>query len=298
MIIKIFNNNNQFSIFRISLGFYLFYHFFSFFWDQEHVFSINGPIQSNYKFLPFALFPNIIDFITTDAYLKIFWLIMCLLSLLLILGLFRRFICIPLWFGWACFFNFNTLVINPASSVVGWLILFTALVPTGEPLSWQSKPKTTLKSDWQLSSVAIFSLWIFLGYTMSVSGVQKIISSDTWVDGSTLYRIIHDYPLTRVNLFTDFTKIIPAYVLKFLTWIFLMTEALFLPLVFFKYTRIFIWFLSAFMLLSSMLIIDFTPIPIGILLCYILLFDPKWIPTLMTYSPFRSRTNPSTQSSR
>lgn len=263
---------NSFVIFRISLGLYLFYHFFSFFYDQEHVFSLNGPIQYNYKFLPFLWFPNIINFVTDDTSLKIFWLIMCLCSLMLTAGLFRRWICWPMWYAWACFFNFNTLVINPASSVVGWLILYTALIPSGEPFSF-SFGKRNSQNKWELSPVAKYVVWIFLGYTMSVSGIQKILASDTWIEGSTLFRIIHDYPLTRINFFTDFAKIIPTGLLKITTWIFLLTEALFLPMIFFKMGRVLIWILSAFMLVSSMLIIDFAPIPTGILLCHILLFE-------------------------
>lgn len=280
---------NTFVVFRISLGLYLFYHFFSFFYDQEHVFSLNGPIQNNYKFLPFIWFPNIINFVTDDTSLKLFWLLMCLFSLMLVVGLFRRWVCWPMWYAWACFFNFNTLVINPASSVVGWLILFAALIPSGEPLSFVFKKKK-LQEEWQLSQSAVFAVWIFLGYTMSVSGIQKILSSDTWIEGSTLFRIVHDYPLTRLNFVTDFAKIIPASLLKILTWIFLLTEALFLPLIFFKQSRTWIWLLSAFMLVSSLMIIDFAPIPLGILLCHILLITPDLFPqkikdSLLTKTP-------------
>lgn len=273
---KFIERLDQFSVFRILLGGYLFYHFFSFFNDQEHVFSTLGPIQKNYQFLPFVWFPNIIDYVFEDTYLKAFFLLMCFFSIFLIFGFLRIWFCIGLWYGWACFFNFNTLVINPASSVVGWLILFTAMVPAGEPLSFSNYKN----HNWKLSPIAVSCVWIFIGYTMSVSGVQKLLTSETWLEGSTLYRIIHDYPLTRVYFFTDWLKTIPQNLLKILTWIFLLVEILFLPSIFFKSTRIIIWFCSAFMLSSSLLIIDFSPIPLGILLCHVLIFDKSWIPSL------------------
>ena len=95
-----------------------------------------------------------------------------LCSVLLSLGIGRRWVALFLWVIWLSLFNRNPFIGNPSIPFIGVALLLMAALPSGEPLA-QRKPEI----DWHVPNwVAHAGLTLLmLGYT--VSGLHKLTAS-------------------------------------------------------------------------------------------------------------------------
>ena len=125
----------QFTIFRIVFGLYLALHFAGLAPWAAEMFGARGIIPDPSLNPTYGLFPNPLNLDLPDSFVTGFTWVLAGLSLLFAAGIWRRGVSLLLWFGWACLFHRNNLILNPSIPLVGLLLLLCALRPPGEPWS-------------------------------------------------------------------------------------------------------------------------------------------------------------------
>ena len=200
----------QFAIFRICFGVYLLIHFVQLIPYGKELFSREGVLADPSLNLTYRLFPNVLEYFDAPGFVTVFLWVLVGLSLVFILGAGRRWSAILLWYGWACLFNRNNFINNPSLAYVGLLLLYSALVPKGEPLSLSKK-----NQDWVFPSGIFWSAWFLLAIGYSFSGYTKLFSP-SWVDGTALHHLVMN-PLARPGIFRDGLLGLPAVGIKLLT---------------------------------------------------------------------------------
>lgn len=233
---KLFNAEKygpwQFSIFRIIFGTYLTVHFATLIPYAQEVFGPDGMISDPSQIPTHKIFPNVLNLLSSDFSLQGFLILMTVLSLAYTVGFARQAISLVLWYGWACLFNRNIFIANPSIPYVGWLLLATTVIRSGEPLSvWpkQNRP-------WQMNPWIFNGAWwlLIIGYTFS--GVHKAMA-ESWQNGKALIYVL-ELPTTRDWWPKDVLLQLPEIFLRSMSWGTLALEILFLPLCLYKKTRV------------------------------------------------------------
>ena len=109
----------QFALFRIALGTDPAIHFAQLIPYGAELFSHRGMLADARINLTAGIFPNPLAHWDSPACVTVFLGALTILSLALALGVYRRSAAILLWFGWACLFNRNNLIINPSIPYIG-----------------------------------------------------------------------------------------------------------------------------------------------------------------------------------
>ncbi len=120
----------QFSIFRIYLGFYLLFTIVTSIPSSVDIWSNEGIIPRSETNLTYGVFPNILNHYDAPHQIKVFIVILSLLSFLFMLGYARQWISFLLWYGWACLLNRNNLIFNPSIPYIVWLLLACCFIPS------------------------------------------------------------------------------------------------------------------------------------------------------------------------
>lgn len=263
----------QFAAFRILFGIYLTVHFAYLIPYGGELFSREGVLpQANLNFT-FGILPNPLEHFDSPAFVTGFLLTLTLLAVALMIGFCRRTAALLLWFGWACLFNRNNLIINPGIPYVGLLLWFCALLPPGEPLSVRSRGAS---GRWEFPAGIYWAAWLLLAVGYTFSGCVKL-SSPSWVDGSAMLHLLNN-PLARPGWFRDLSLAAPADALKLLTWVALAGEILFLPLSLARRGRLVAWLWMLAMHLGILLVVDFADLTCGMVMIHLFTFDPDWLP--------------------
>lgn len=266
----------QFALFRIVFGFYLLQHFVLLLpWGGE-LFSAAGVLPRPEVNATHGLWPN--PLATTwggsPAFVTFFLVALCGLSLLFLLGVFRRPAALLLWFGWACLFNRNNLISNPSLPYVGLILLACVLVPEGEPLRFSRR--ASAPSDWFFPAWLFHGVWFLMAAGYTFSGLVKL-GSPSWIDG-TAFRHLIDNPLARPGAIRDLYLGFPDWLLALHTWAVLALEILFLPLALWKSGRWAAWSLMLAMHLGIIVMVDFADLSFGMVMLHVFTFDPDWLP--------------------
>ena len=261
----------QFTIFRIVFGLYLFVHFVGLLPAAAELFGARGIIPDPALNLTFGLFPNPLNLDLPDGVVTGFVAMLAIFSLLFAAGIWRRTIAIVLWFGWACLFHRNNLILNPSIPYVGLILLLCALIPPGEPLS-----RGKAKQPWFMPLWVFRTAWILMAAGYTFSGYTKLFSP-SWTDGTAL-RFLLENPLARPGLPRDWMLALPGGLLALATWSVLLAELLFAPLALWKKSRPWIWLAMVLLHLGIILMVDFADLSIGMLMIHLFTFDPAWFP--------------------
>lgn len=246
------------------MGIYLAVHFLHLLpWSFE-VFGRNGLMKEPSLNGTYFLFPNILNLLNSSELLvQMFLILLAIAALILASGRFVLGASLTLWYGWACLFNSNNLILNPTLPYIGWLLLAVGYMST--------RPNHIHK---EIYTVA----WFLLAVGYSVSGWAKLMSP-SWQDGSALIKIINN-PLARDYFFRDFLAALPPSLWKTLTWFTVGLELLFLPLSFFKSARFWIWTGMVALHLGILLVVSFADLTIGILIVHLFTIDYAWFQKL------------------
>lgn len=263
----------QFAFFRIVFGLYLFVHFAQLIPWAGELFSRTGMLGDARLNFTHGILPNPLEHWDTPAFATGFIAVLTLLAGLFTLGIARRTTALLLWFGWACLFNRNNLILNPGLPYVGLLLLLCALVPLGEPWSLGSRPAAP---EWKLPAMIYWVAWwlLMLGYT--ASGLWKL-DSPSWLDGSALHHLLTN-PLARPNFLRSLLLDLPPLCLQLLTWLALAGEILALPLALFRRTRWLAWTWMLAMHLGLLCVVDFADLTLGLVMIHLFTFDLGWLP--------------------
>lgn len=262
----------QWSIFRIIFGIYLTIHFGTLIPYAAEVFGPNGMIKSHDQIPTYKFFPNILNIFESDSTFNLVLILLTLFSLAFTVGFARRYMAVLLWYGHACLFNANIFIANPALPYMGWLLLACALIPEGEPMSLY--PKSGSKTDWKMNKWVFYGAWFILAVGYTFSGLHKI-SSESWQNGRALIYVM-ELPTSRDWFLKDAVLNLPEIVLRMMTWSTLALEIFFLPMCFFRKTRIFAFVAMIFLhlgILSTVCIADLT---FGMLMFHLFVIEPDW----------------------
>ena len=258
----------QFSIFRIYLGAYLLFILLTSLCSSSEIWSSRGIAPHPETNLTYGIFPNLLNYYDSPSQIKIFILILSLLSLFFTLGYGRQLVSFLLWYGWACLLNRNNLTLNPSIPYIGWLLLACCFIPPGEPLSL-----TKRKPGWEMPELILKGAWILFVLGYFFSGIDKLHSA-SWIDGSALKKIM-TCPLGH-SWNSIFIKVIPGSLILCLNWLTITAELLCLPFALFKQTRKWAWLSASFIQLEISLSLNIYPIFFGMLTIHLFLYDKDW----------------------
>lgn len=266
----------QFAIFRIIFGAYLLQHFIGLLPVGAEVFSNAGVLADPRLSPTHGLLPNPLATAWggSPAFVTAFIAVLAGLSLAFLLGVWRRFAALLLWFGWACLFNRNNLISNPSLPYVGLILLFCVLIPEGEPLSLAGGSGRR-PGEWFFPAVVFRGAWFLLAAGYTFSGLVKL-GSPSWVDGTALHHLI-DNPLARPGFIRDLFLGFPPWLIALHTWASLGAEILFLPLCFHKWGRLAAWTSMMVMHGGIVLMVDFADLTFGMIMIHLFIFDPAWL---------------------
>lgn len=258
-------------MFRILFGLYLFIHFVYLIPYASEIWSSKGILPSASLNLTYGFFPNILNGLDSPIFVTVFVSTLALLSLLFCVGFQRNFLAIILWYGWACLFNRNNLISNPGIPFIGWLLLVSALIPSGEPLSF-GKDKN---ENWGMPKTLIIGAWLIMSISYSISGFDKLIST-SWADGMAIHHLLSN-PLSRNTPIRELLLNLPLPLIQLMTWSILAIEILFLPLALFRTPRKWIWLAMLLMHLGILILVDFADLTFGVLMIQFFTFDSEWL---------------------
>lgn len=262
----------QFSFFRIILGIYLFVHFSMLLPWAGEIWSNEGLLADASLNFTHGVFPNILNVADSPAFVLAFVAVLTLLSALFTFGIYRPVLAVLLWYGWVCLFDRNNLISNPGIPFIGWLLLVSAVVPVGEPLSLTGKAK---EGEWKLPVILFAGAWIIMCLSYSISGIDKL-GSPSWRDGSAIIHLLEN-PLARNWWLREALLDLPAGILKMITWSILSLEIVFLPLALISRTRGLAWLSMILMHLGILMIVDFADLTLGMLMIHLFTFDGRWL---------------------
>jgi len=259
-------------LFRITLGVYLFFHFLQLIPYAEELFGNQMPYD--YKLSPvYGVLPNILDYINA-TYFVIF---LTFISLIFTIELYPKRCAFILWYGWAALFNRNILIHNPGLPYVGWILLALIFVendPNKIPFESNNWFLNHIQKD-QIPKRVFWSGWILLTTGYTASGLHKLVTSPSWIDGTALQHVLEGC-LARDNFLRDIIVQFPFF-LKLSTWLSLFLEISFLPLGVFYYTRCVYWIMYMGLHLGILMLINFTDLTIGVLMIHLFTFDWDWV---------------------
>lgn len=262
----------HFAFFRIVLGVYLFIHFVMLIPYAAEVWGSHGIMPDPSLNFTYGVFPSILNVFDSSLFVLCFTVILALLSVMLVLGIYRPLVAILLWYGWVCLFDRNNLISNPGIPFVGWLLLVVSVVPLGEPLSITGNRKET---EWKMSSVLFIGAWVIMALSYSISGIDKLMSP-SWANGTAIIHLLEN-PLARNWWLREYLLGMPESFLHLMTWTILALEILFLPLAIFNRTRSLAWLSIIIMHSGILMIVDFADLTVGMLMIHVFTFDSKWL---------------------
>jgi predicted DCC family thiol-disulfide oxidoreductase YuxK/uncharacterized membrane protein YphA (DoxX/SURF4 family) len=259
----------QFALFRMIFGLYLMIHFIMLLPVSAEIWSSTGMLSDVTLNLTYGVFPNILYLFNSPTMVMAFVTLLILLSFFVTIGFYRRVSSLLLWYGWACLFHQNNLILNPGLPMVGWLLLAMALIPKGE--GWGVERR---EESWAMSPILYWGAWIIAGVAYTISGIDKALAP-SWQDGSAILHLLNN-PLARDYFMRDFFLSLPEITLQLLTWFTLALEILFGLLVLFGRTRMYAWFMIMAMHLGILMIVDFADLTLGVVMLHLFVFNAAW----------------------
>ena len=259
----------QFAFFRMIFGTYLLIHFMMLLPEAGVLFAKGGLLSSTSLNLSYGTFPSILYVFNEGWQVTLFVGIMALLSLLVIFGYYRRTASFLLWYGWACLFHQNNLILNPGIPMVGWLLLALAIVPKGEGFGLEAR-----EENWEMPPILYWGAWAIAGIAYTISGLDKAMAP-SWQDGSAITHLLNN-PLARDYFLRDMLLSTPEWFRQILTWGTLALEIGFGFLILFPKTRMYAWLMIIAMHLGILSIVNFADLTFGVLMLHFFTFDGSW----------------------
>lgn len=265
----------QYSVFRLTLGLYLFIHFLQLVsWGAE-MFSNQGMLPEASVSPLIHLFPNVLAVLDSVWFVKGLLLLGASLGLLFAVGLYDRITAILLWYILACLLGRNPLILNPGIPFVGWMLLAHSFLQPAPYGSAAAMGRTDPGNGWHMNQSIFAGAWILLSVAYSYSGIMKW-NSPSWIDGTAIHHVLMN-PLTRPGFVRDFLLQFPDASLRVATWFVLGLELLFAPLALIRILRKWIWLAMLLMHASILFLLDFTDLSLGMIFFHFFTFNPSWV---------------------
>ncbi|NOT30211.1 MAG: DUF393 domain-containing protein [Planctomycetes bacterium] len=269
-------SGGQYSLARAFLGLYLALHFAQLVpWSVE-LFGARGMV-ADWSSPFFRLVPNLFAISSAPLFVQSVCVAAVLLALLLALGTWDRLAALALAWIWASALGRNPLLSNPGLPYVGWILCAHALAP-GKPYgSLAARGRIDPGADWHYPRLLFLGAWGLLAAGYTLSGLDKLLTSPHWRDGSAM-RLVLENPLARPTVLREFLLGLPPELLTCLSYGALAAEILFAPLALFRRTRPWAWLALLAMHLSLLVLLDFMDLTLGMIVIHLFTFDPAWLP--------------------
>ena len=254
----------QFSIFRLYTGIYLLIIFISAIPSAAAIWSNEGLVSKASSNLTYGVFPNILNHFDSPQEVKIFLIALAAFAGCYTIGFGRRWAGLFLWYGWTCLFNRNNLTLNPSIPYIGWLLLASCFVPTGEPWSINKK-----EDNWQMPKLISNGAWVLLILGYFFSGVDKL-HSVSWANGTAIKKIMECHLGLGWNQWLSDN--LPQQFFVMANWIAIGLELACLPLALFRRTRGLAWIFTLMLQVGISFILDIYPIVFGMLTILVFTF--------------------------
>lgn len=268
-------NPYHFAVFRIILGLYLLQHFLYLIPYGTEVFSNEGIFPRPSLNFTHGVIPTVFNISDSPTFVTTVLIILSAFSVLFTIGFKRNWCALLIWVGWVSLFGRNNLISNPGLPFIGFLLLISSVLPTGEPLA-----VTKTKEEWKMPPLLFYGAWIIMALSYSISGFDKWMAP-SWRDGSAIIHLLNN-PLARDTPLRELFLKLPEGILHLKTWAILAMEALFLPLALFKRTRPFAWLGMVLMHFGIIAIVDFADLTAGMLMIHVFTFDSRWLKDALT----------------
>lgn len=216
-----------------------------------------------------ALFPNVLP--ASVGRVQAFFVVLLALCLALGLGVARRTAAVGLWYGWSCLGHAAPHTLTVASAFIGWLLLATALVPTGEPLRPFGRARP---AGGEVPRALWIGAWIVLAAGYGLAGADKL-ASPGWRGGEALASAV-GLPYAR-ELSAQLLLALPRSLQRAATWTGLAVELCFPLLAMFRRTRPIAWLSGALLQLALLGMFAFPGLTLGMLLMHAFAFDSRWL---------------------
>lgn len=267
----------QFALFRVIFGVYLAFHCAQLIPYAAELFSSAGILPDPRVNFTYGLLPNPLEHFGSPYFATIFVAALTTAALAFMVGFHRRPCALLLWYGLTCLFNRNNLISNPSLPYIGMLLLLSAVIPTGEPLT---VTHGSAGSRWFFPAWVFRAAWVLMAAGYTCSGVDKLLHSPSWTDGTALTHVLN-LPFARpghAGMVRDALLSLPEWMLALGTFTIVALESLALPLMLHRRTRPWIWLALALMHVGIVFVIDFADLSLGMLMLHLFTFDPEWFP--------------------
>lgn len=242
-------SSKQFGLFRIILGLYLAVHL----------------TMTAFHYDDF-LWPLFLSPPSTPAS---FWLfpIGILLSLFFTLGIYRKVSALGIWIILRFLVYKNIYYYGMNLDYVGFLLLLTLFIPTGEALSIQKQDL-----NWQMPRAVYFGAWLVFTLSMTMSGLNKFLISPEWRSGETIQILFTQSAAYHSETIKSFILSFPLF-FKFLTWLTLILEIISVFIIFNRRLRYYYSISTFFIFASVSLFLTMSEVGFSVIIFEILLFD-------------------------
>ena len=244
----------HFAILRIGLGAYLCLYFIA-----ELMYVVAGGCQasspSGELFPQFGSMPPFFAPTLGPALTSILNGVGCLLSCGLCLGWRRRWVALALTGVLLALMNGQALVAPSGILCILLLLVFMAIIQSGEPLS-----SVNSKPDWGLPNWVYMSLFFALMGVYTSSGFFKL-QSVVWTTGSVVNGALE----------------LPPSLAQITSWALLGLELVALPLMFWKAVRPYLWTVLGTIGLLTVSLFGSGPLAYGVLVMHLFCFDSRWL---------------------
>lgn len=258
----------QFAAFRVTLGLFLVSQFL---WLSPYAGEIYG-LEGMYPPEIRTPFPSLLGYFTSDRQVEALLLVLAALSVVFAVGFHRRLAALFLWYGWACLTNRVPFLYIPSEGLVGWLLLLSVAVPSGE--HWAIRPHPT--PAWVMPRGFLFSAWLVLGVGYLASGIDKL-SSPSWQQGTALRSVLMG-PIGRWDGVAAVARGLPDAWVHALSWTVVAFELSFIALIWRPGTRLIAWSAASLFHLGVRATLNLHTVTDPFLIAQILTFDVAWLP--------------------
>jgi hypothetical protein len=164
---------NQYRLFRVLLGSYLFVHFVQLLPWVGEVFSNAGMLADATQSPLFGIVPNVLALIGAPQFLVGLVAAAAVAAAAFACGYFDKVAAFFLWYVLACLFGRNPLIANPALPYVGWMLLAHLSVP---PLPRRSLPQAAAldaSACWKMPRPLFAAAWIVLALATATADIRS-----------------------------------------------------------------------------------------------------------------------------
>jgi len=263
----------RFAWWRISFGAFLLYYSIRIWPYSIDLYSNVGSQGSLYGVTmnehSYFHFPGLLLISASEPWVHFLCILQIVLSALFMIGYKRRIVSGLLWYVMASFFSKNPTTYSIELPYHGWILLSCVLIPEGD-----SFRKNKCDKNWHFPPILFWGAWLMVGLAYTYAGYTKFDTPRWWEGGATIaiLKSYHGY-----LWFQSLLDLIPPGLFLLLDRSFLLAEFLALPGYLIPQVRMATWFITGFMHVPILLMMNVPQISLGMLLIHFFIFDENWI---------------------